>query len=199
MRESPLSLRQFRASRSRARQEHVHGLLPLFNCVISLLILSRCPTECRLSASDTAWYCSVTLRFIVDSAGKLLARPRVEPFGAEISDPAQVEERIRRAQRAILNPSRSSNDFLVGSDEDLPGSGRESSFSANYISISIKGPNVADLSFVDLPGKLAFPILYLLLLPADPIRLDREYDWIANKQQRCHPSATARVVLYRKT
>lgn len=68
-----------------------------------------------------------------------------------IHDKDDVEERIRRAQRAILNPGTLIRDFLDGHDEDPIG--RELSFSKNCVCLEISGPDVADLSFVDLPGK----------------------------------------------
>ena len=74
-------------------------------------------------------------------------------FGDPIFNKSEVEDRIRRAQRAILNPSTPSAAFLDGEPED--GSGvSEVAFSMNCISLQISGRNVADLSFVDLPGKL---------------------------------------------
>lgn len=114
---------------------------------------TRCPTECRLSRSDTPWKCTVELRFITDKNGQTLGQPRVEQFGDTILAKSEVEDRIRRAQRAILNPSTPFRDFLDGDDDD--GSAPEVSFSTNYISLQITGPEVADLSFVDLPGLIA--------------------------------------------
>ena len=65
-------------------------------------------------------------------------------------DKSEVEERIRRAQLAILNPSKSMEDFLgtllPSSDEN------ELSFSTDVVSVRIAGRDVDDLSFVDLPG-----------------------------------------------
>jgi hypothetical protein len=107
-----------------------------------------CPTECRLSHSDAAWKCIVELRFITDKNGQSLGQPRNEAFGDPIFDKAEVEDRIRRAQRAILSPSKPSRIFLEEDEDDIP----EVSFSTNYISLQISGPEVADLSFVDLPG-----------------------------------------------
>ncbi|KAJ7064490.1 P-loop containing nucleoside triphosphate hydrolase protein [Mycena amicta] len=125
---------------------------------------TRCPTECRLSRSNTPWKCTVELRFITDKNGTPLGHARTEPFGDPVSDKADVEERIRRAQRAILNPSKSAQSFLedAGNDDansqDAYGHGAmqdEMSFSTNFISLSISGPDLADLSFVDLPGLIA--------------------------------------------
>ncbi|KAJ7779480.1 P-loop containing nucleoside triphosphate hydrolase protein [Mycena maculata] len=112
---------------------------------------TRCPTECRLARSDAPWKCIVELRFITDKNGQTLGQARNESFGDPIFSKSEVEDRIRRAQRAILNPSKASRNFLDDDDEEVP----EVSFSTNYISLQISGPEVADLSFVDLPGLIA--------------------------------------------
>ncbi|KAL4247786.1 hypothetical protein AB1N83_014132, partial [Pleurotus pulmonarius] len=114
---------------------------------------TRCPTECKLSSSATTWSCVVTLRFTTDVNGQTLGQPRTIIFGPAITDKSDVEERIRRAQRAILNPSTSYQTFLNGDDEDLPKS--ELTFSTNCVTLQISGPDVADLSFCDLPGLIA--------------------------------------------
>ncbi|KAF6746771.1 P-loop containing nucleoside triphosphate hydrolase protein [Ephemerocybe angulata] len=114
---------------------------------------TRCPTECRLSHSDSPWQCKVSLRFITDKTGQLLGQVRNETFGPVIYNKAEVEDRIKRAQRAILNPSRPRKDFLVSEEDDsLP---NEVNFSSNCVSLQISGPGVADLSFCDLPGLIA--------------------------------------------
>lgn len=92
----------------------------------------------------------MSLRFTTDEHGKGLGQARNEQFGGIIYDKSDVEERIRRAQRAILNPSTPSRQFLGGADEDP--TLREVMFSSNCISLQIKGSDVADLSFCDLPG-----------------------------------------------
>ncbi|PBK85320.1 hypothetical protein ARMGADRAFT_1169624 [Armillaria gallica] len=114
---------------------------------------TRCPTECRLANSTEIWKCIVSLRFIKDANDQLLGTARNEQFGEVIDDKAEVKERIRRAQRAILNPSRRFTEFLEGDDEDL--SENQLSFSMNCVSLQISGPGVADLSFCDLPGLIA--------------------------------------------
>ncbi|KAJ6564724.1 P-loop containing nucleoside triphosphate hydrolase protein [Mycena capillaripes] len=96
--------------------------------------------ECRLSRSDTPWSCTVELRFITDKKGQPLGQARNEPFGEPIFDKSEVEDRIRRAQRAILNPSKPSRSFL----DDIEDDATEISFSTNYISLQISGPEVAD-------------------------------------------------------
>ncbi|KAJ7587408.1 P-loop containing nucleoside triphosphate hydrolase protein [Mycena floridula] len=114
---------------------------------------TRAPTECRLSRSNEPWKCIVSLQRITDAQGQALAQVRNKSFGPTIFDKALVEERIRRAQRAILNPTTSTNIFLAGDDEDP--SNPELTFTTNYISLQISGPDVADLSFCDLPGLIA--------------------------------------------
>ncbi|KAK0184517.1 P-loop containing nucleoside triphosphate hydrolase protein [Armillaria mellea] len=114
---------------------------------------TRCPTECRLANSTGTWKCIVSLRFIKDAKGQLLGMARNEQFGEVIYDKGEVEERIRRAQRAMLNPNRRSIDFLESDDEDA--TDNQLSFSTNFVSLQISGPGVADLSFCDLPGLIA--------------------------------------------
>jgi len=72
------------------------------------------------------------------------------PFGQVITDKRLVEERIRRAQRAILRPKANPDVFLSGPDEDPDY--RELTFSKNCVSLEISGPELTDLSFCDLPG-----------------------------------------------
>lgn len=141
--------------------------------------LPRCPTECRLSRSDAPWKCTVELRFITDKNGQTLGQARNEAFGDPIFDKSEVEDRIRRAQRAILNPSKPSRNFLDDNEEDLA----EVSFSTNYISLQISGPGVADLSFVDLPGKAPHSpkLMELIIIPS---RLDRQRQQPRRKRAR---------------
>ncbi|KAI1782260.1 P-loop containing nucleoside triphosphate hydrolase protein [Ganoderma leucocontextum] len=92
---------------------------------------TRCPLECRLRRTQGAWKCSVWLQFIFDKNGRPLGRARNEQFGDDMYDEDEVQERIERAHRAILNPSTDHN---------------------NSVSLRISGPDVEDLSFCDLPG-----------------------------------------------
>ncbi|KAG6827859.1 hypothetical protein H0H92_010192 [Tricholoma furcatifolium] len=111
---------------------------------------TRCPTECRLSQSTASWKCIVELRIMED--GKLSSTK----FGDPITSKEDVEDRIRRAQWAILNPTlrkaHGARHFLTGNDH---GDVLEESFSNSYVSLQISGPDVPDLSFVDLPGLIA--------------------------------------------
>ncbi|KAF8991459.1 P-loop containing nucleoside triphosphate hydrolase protein [Cyathus striatus] len=113
---------------------------------------TRCPTECRLARTEGQWKCIISLRRLTDASGQTLGQALIEQFGSIIYDKKDVEERIRRAQRAILNPSKPAKQFLESDDED---SDYEVSFSMNCVSLQITGPDVADLSFCDLPGLIA--------------------------------------------
>ncbi|KAG8755211.1 hypothetical protein FRC14_004253 [Serendipita sp. 396] len=102
---------------------------------------TRCPIECRLSRVDREWSCEVYL---------LIARElREVKFGDVIKDKRDVEDRIRRAQLAVLNPSK---DPLKVLDGTAAMGSNELSFSTDVVSVRISGRNVDDLSFVDLPG-----------------------------------------------
>ncbi|KAG5634396.1 hypothetical protein H0H81_002114 [Sphagnurus paluster] len=115
---------------------------------ISGITLPRAAGTCTRSTEP--WKCSVFLRIL--ESGKMQS----EKFGDVITDRSFVEERIKRAQWAILNPTvrnaKGVTHFLAGDDH---GSSLELSFSKNYVSLQISGPDVADLSFCDLPGLIA--------------------------------------------
>lgn len=82
--------------------------------------------------------------------------PEQIPFGPTIYNPDEVTERVRFAQRAILNPERNES-FYLHDNDSIDDSHSPLAFSQDYISIQISGPGLVDLSFVDLPGK-KFPI-----------------------------------------
>ncbi|KAI0042655.1 hypothetical protein FA95DRAFT_1610025 [Auriscalpium vulgare] len=111
---------------------------------------TRCPTECFLSYSVEPWRCVVTLHMVVDEYGKSLGTSRTIPFGEPMFRKSEVTERIRRAQRAILNPRIDPLNFLIVNVEESEEN--QLSFSANSVCLQICGRDVDDLSFVDLPG-----------------------------------------------
>ncbi|KAL0955560.1 hypothetical protein HGRIS_001801 [Hohenbuehelia grisea] len=114
---------------------------------------TRCPTECQLRTASSPWTCTVVLRCTKDLHGEVMGEPLMIPFGSPIMSKDKVEERIRRAQRAILDPSTNYKKFLDGDDEDPPRP--ETRFSTNCVSLQISGIGVANLSFCDLPGLIA--------------------------------------------
>ena len=85
-----------------------------------------------------------------------MGSPDIIPFGGVITDKSRVEERIRRAQRAILNPSVGHETFLSGPDGEPDK--MELSFSKNCVCLELSGPDLTDLSFCDLPGTW-FPLV----------------------------------------
>jgi len=118
---------------------------------------TRCPTECILIHKEGPWSCKVNLRFKYDGDNRELVDHHHYEFGPVITRPAEVKERLRRAQVAILNPNLSDPDFpdrFLNGDLPDPAT-RAISFSHNFISMTIEGPDVVDLSFVDLPGIIA--------------------------------------------
>lgn len=107
--------------------------------------------ECRLEYSTDHWSCRVFLRFERDALGNSLENIVEHDFGPLITDRAAVEAVLRRAQRAILRPTLDHKLFLR--DKDL--NYREPaplSFSSNCVCVRIRGPDVPDLYFYDLPG-----------------------------------------------
>jgi hypothetical protein len=120
-------------------------------CLFSVLICNRCPTECRLSYSEDPWNCEVSIHYIVGIGGERLPQPKNETFGPIITDKSKLEDRIWRAQRAILTPSAPAKRFLEGDDENFPEA--EKTFSRDRVMLQIRGPDCADLSFCDLPGE----------------------------------------------
>lgn len=71
------------------------------------------------------------------------------PFGDVITDKDFLEDRISRAQLAILNPSTPASAFL---EYYIPTSSNELTFSPNIVCLEISGPDHSEISFVDLPG-----------------------------------------------
>lgn len=71
-------------------------------------------------------------------------------FGDVITDPSQTEERILRAQRAVLSPNTDHTRFLYGPEDESPPP--ELTFTSDSIQIEISDRNLTNLSFFDLPG-----------------------------------------------
>lgn len=101
----------------------------------------------------------MSLRFEKDIEGNALDQVQTEQFGDEIKDPDQVQHRLKQAQRAILNPNKPLEEFLLERNDPSNTKiddtvGNEIQFSENVICIEIKG-KTRDLSVVDLPGLIA--------------------------------------------
>ncbi|CUA68597.1 hypothetical protein RSOLAG22IIIB_07971 [Rhizoctonia solani] len=90
-------------------------------------------------------------------AAKVATKPMimtrsVAPKGPPMTERMEVQERIRRAQLAILNPMIESSIFLNAENNSYPSS---RSFSENCVIVALSGNELSDLNFVDLPGLIA--------------------------------------------
>lgn len=115
--------------------------------------------ECRLvhTPPPSAWQCQVLLRIETDASGNKVTAKEV-PFGPMLYDKSELEEMLRRAQLAVLNPSLPPSFFedfetmFLKPGEKPLGSERQLAFSNNVVCLDLRGPDVTDLSFIDLPG-----------------------------------------------
>ncbi|KAI9058588.1 hypothetical protein FKP32DRAFT_1761416 [Trametes sanguinea] len=98
---------------------------------------TRCPMECRLCRSDGEWSCQVKIRYEYDddSCRRLEEIEEID-FEGPIFDKNEVENALRRAQAEVLRGDRK----------------KSLKFSRNVVCLELTGPDLCDLSFVDLPG-----------------------------------------------
>ncbi|KAI5828369.1 hypothetical protein K523DRAFT_276946 [Schizophyllum commune Tattone D] len=113
---------------------------------------TRCPMECRLFSGATTWSCLISLRFDHDSKGHRID-PVTEAYSPVLTDKADVELWIRRAQATILSPHRSKEFFKNKSADEIRFEDPSRlKFSKNAILVNLKDPGYTDMAFVDLPG-----------------------------------------------
>lgn len=128
---------------------------------------TRSVTEVRLSEHDTehagalndsSWSCTVKLRYEYDSAGRPLKAVKEVIFGREITEKEHVEIMVRRAQKALLNPSADPARYLDYTFDDSTAAARdkeaasnELKFIKNVVCLDIRGAGV-NLTLIDLPG-----------------------------------------------
>ncbi|KAK7754496.1 hypothetical protein SLS62_003516 [Diatrype stigma] len=81
-----------------------------------------------------------------------------------IYDPVEIEDVLRWAQIAILNPTRNHelyvpNEGNIAKETELTEAATETDaqFSPNIVALEMKGPDLPDLSFYDLPGVFLSP------------------------------------------
>lgn len=77
---------------------------------------TRCPMEIRLLVDDSenaTWACKVSIRTEFDERTGQPVKPHEAVFIDGIKDKSKVEKVIRRAQKAILNPSQGMEQFMV--------------------------------------------------------------------------------------
>lgn len=117
--------------------------------------------ECRLSSSNGPWSCRVSLRNEFDPTGKPLDTVSEVPFGNTITDKHHVELLLRRAQTAILNPTVPHRKILKMEAQELKEINTMDTlpFSRNVVCVDLEGPDLTDLSFIDLPGESSLKFL----------------------------------------
>lgn len=109
------------------------------------------------------WQCQILIRRDTDADGNKIST-REEKFGSVLYDKSELEEMLRRAQLAILNPSLPADSLLAFDTSSLapgerpPGSERQLQFSNNVVCLDLSGPDVIDLAFIDLPGMSLGPL-----------------------------------------
>ena len=100
--------------------------------------------------------CQISLRIIYDSGGESLTDPQTFPFGETMRDPAEVENRLRRAQYAVLNFYANDQDPEKFLEEAVDfGALAPLGFSRNVVHLKVSGPDLVDVTFIDLPGIIA--------------------------------------------
>jgi hypothetical protein len=116
-----------------------------------------------MSSNADAWSCQITLRLSVNANGRDLATPERVLFGPLITNKESVELWLRRAQLAILSPHIEHGEFYGKTLQELREAMRTDQnvlpFSKNVIQVEVKDPELTDLSFIDLPGKMCTSVL----------------------------------------
>lgn len=109
--------------------------------------------------------CQISLRFEIDEDGESVNDVTEIPFGKEILDPSLVQVVLRKAQLAILNPKVDASAILAYDSERmeeiaagaaLNPNHKSLSFSSNVIVIDILGPEIVNLTLIDLPVSRGF-------------------------------------------
>jgi hypothetical protein len=104
-------------------------------------------------SQDARWSCQISLRFMYDAGGKRLDDPQVIKFGERLYDPTDVERRLKMAQDAILQlPHEGAPDLATYLQEDHIVSPKTVGFSRNVVRLDVAGPDLVDVTFIDLPG-----------------------------------------------
>ncbi|PYI33163.1 hypothetical protein BP00DRAFT_455720 [Aspergillus indologenus CBS 114.80] len=133
---------------------------------------TRCPMEINLTESDPdqPWTCRVYLsrKYFYDTNQRVdKVSKKSHPFGPwhsqdqedelfiTLSDRDDVEEAIRWAQLAILNPLRPSAEYIPGQNCDTDENYCQAKFSPNVVRLDISAPGFPSLSFYDLPGVIS--------------------------------------------
>lgn len=131
---------------------------------------TRCPMEINLSDSDQPWRCEVKLSCSytystknglrkITKANKLgpwyeMTEPEDIPF-MTLHSKDQVQDAIKRAQLAILNPHRNPAEFLPSTSSNIDETTTPVKFSPNVVRLDISASGFPNLAFYDLPGVIS--------------------------------------------
>jgi hypothetical protein len=85
-----------------------------------------------------------------------MRQPREDIFVDRITNKDDVELALRRAQYSVLNPDVPPQRVLELNAGDLGPRPSSLLFSQNIVCVDLEGPELTDLSFIDLPGMLPF-------------------------------------------
>ena len=138
---------------------------------------TRCPLHIRVSR-NTEWSCRVSLR--KDYAYRPPSDRQIDEDDVTVQDPffpwkkksnttvhefktmhdkSEIEDVLRWAQIAVLNDDKPHDLFVPGSGSiaqsistDQATESTLAKFSPNIVSLEIRGPELPDLSFYDMPG-----------------------------------------------
>ncbi|RMY77917.1 hypothetical protein D0863_01016 [Hortaea werneckii] len=125
--------------------------------------VTRCPFQITTSGSPLPWTCRIFLQpkyrySPTFKAGRDKTKyDRWDEFNGEpfhfatIHDKHSLEETLKRAQLALLNPRTDPAHFQSA---HISWGKNELAFSPNLIHIQIDGPDLPELSFFDLPGAI---------------------------------------------
>lgn len=131
---------------------------------------TRCPMEINMAESepDQPWTCRIFLsrKFMYDSSKKISRRKSqslgpwidIEPGDdhfVTLTEKSEVQNAIKWAQLAILNPTRPSSDYIPGKNEGTDPVYQHVKFSPNIVRLDISAPDFPNLSFYDLPGVIS--------------------------------------------
>jgi hypothetical protein len=110
---------------------------------------TRCPMEVMLCTNTAIpWQAKVSLRLSHED-GRLSAASTI-PFD-ETNDKAEITIILRRAQLAVLNPTRPFDEFRRLTDQECQDNIPLLRFSKSTVVLEIIGADV-DVTFIDLPG-----------------------------------------------
>lgn len=115
---------------------------------------TRCPFQITTTATERgqSWSCKISLsrRYELMRSGKWSPiQPNSVSF-TEVTDRADLERVLQLAQTAILNPHIDPATLLYTGGANTTAL----SFSPNVIELYISGPELPELSFIDLPGSI---------------------------------------------